>query len=309
MPMSDAVDEFTHPDLLVEPRWLADHLDDPAIVVVDVTARLSGDLVNHAESRVYRSSHIPSSVFLDVGSAKGQLSHPAAELPWTWPPVDRFEAAMRAVGVNDGSRVVIAARTPRSGIDSGTMWCTRAWWTMHHMGVDAAILRGGLERWEAEGLPLTGEPSPVTPGGFTATGDGATGRATRNDVLAAIGAGSATCLVDALPAADYAGDGNAYGPRAGHITGAINVPGRSLVDAETALFPPPAELHRRLDAAGLLDRDDVITYCGGAIAATIPAFALALFGRADHVRVYDGSLMEWSADPLLPMSTSEGPSA
>jgi len=131
-------------------------------------------------------------------------------------------------------------------------------------------------------------------------------RATREDVMAAVegrsGAAEApACLVDALPADSFDGTGQAYGPRAGHITGAVNLPFRSLVTAETAAFRPAAELHQALSAAGLLGDRPVITYCGGAIAATVDAFALALFGKTD-VSVYDGSLMEWSADDDLPMT-------
>ena len=79
------------------------------------------------------------------------------------------------------------------------------------------------------------------------------------------------------------------------------MPFRSLIEAETAAFVEPAVMHEHLSRAGLLDERDVITYCGGAIAATVDAFALALFGKT-NVAVYDGSLMEWTADPDLPMT-------
>lgn len=201
---------------------------------------------------------------------------------------------------NPEYKVVLVARTPREGIDSGTMWCTRAWWTLHHAGVDCAILHGGVEQWEREGRPLSGdrtklpatEPFPVSP-------DWRRGRAEVADVLAV--ADGAGCLVDALPAESFEGTGTAYGPRGGHITGARNVPFRSLIQAETARFVDAETMHRLLDESGLLDGQRVVTYCGGAIAATVHAFALALFGKT-NVAVYDGSLMEWSADPALPMT-------
>ncbi len=299
------MDTFPNPEFLVEPAWLNDHLDDPAVVAVDVTAKLSSKLENHAADAIHGPSHIPGSVFLDVASGKGALSDPTHELPWMWPSVARVEETLGSLGIGTDTRIVLVGRTPRPGIDAGTMWCTRAWWTLHHMGARVAILHGGLERWEAEGRPLTDAPTDRPPTRFVAGGDGLTARATRDDVVAAIADGSGTCVVDALSPADFAGTGNAYGPRPGHITGAINAPGLALIDAETAGFPPPAELRRRLEASGLLDRDRIITYCGGAIAATIPAFALALFDRHHGVQVYDGSLMEWSADPDLPMSTTE----
>lgn len=290
--------QFTHPDYLVSTDWLAEHLDD--VRVLDVTAKLSGKLENQAEADCYRNAHIPGSVFFDVASGKGVLSDPTADLPWMWPAAEQIATSLAAAGVGPNTRVVLVARTPRDGIDSGTMWCTRAWWTLHHAGVNCAILHGGLEKWESEGRPLTGEVTPVRNADPVAIPDEwQSGRADIGDVQSVLdGAG---CLVDALPADSFDGTGSAYGPRAGHITGARNVPFRSLIEAETAGFVDAATMYGVLSESGLLGDERVVTYCGGAIAATVDAFALALFGKTD-VAVYDGSLMEWSANPDLPMT-------
>ncbi|MEM9033690.1 MAG: rhodanese-like domain-containing protein [Actinomycetota bacterium] len=288
------------PEFLIEAAELAARLGEPGLRVLDVTAKLDRTLVNQADELI-ADAHVPGSVAFDVPSGMGVLSDPDAALPWTWPGPDRITASLRAAGIDDGDEVVLVARTPRDGIDAGTMWCTRAWWTLHHSGVHVRILRGGIERWQAEGHPLTGEPTVITPGSATAV-DGRDGPcASKDDVLAALADG-ATCVVDALPASSYDGTDGGYGPRRGHITGAVNLPFRGLVDAETAGFPDLDELRSRLDAGGLLDQERVLSYCGGAIAATVPAFALALLGR-DDVSVYDGSLMEWAADESLPMTT------
>lgn len=290
--------EFTHPEYLVTTEWLADHLDE--VRVLDVTAKLTGKLENQAKDECYRDAHIPGSVFFDVASGKGVLSNPLEALPWMWPTAEQLATSVASAGIGPGTRVVLVARTPRDGIDSGTMWCTRAWWTLHHAGVDCAILLGGIEQWEREGRPLTAEPaslSPVEP--FPVAADWQRGRALVADVLAV--ADGVGCLVDALPADSFDGSGTAYGPRGGHITGARNVPFRSLIDAETAAFVDAEAMHGVLTEAGLLGEERVVTYCGGAIAATVHAFALALFDKTD-VAVYDGSLMEWSANPDLPMT-------
>ena len=300
--------DFARPEYLVTTDWLAAHLDSPHVHVLDVTAKLNGRLENRAEEECYGQGHIPGSLFFDSAAGKGVLSNQSAELPWMWPTLDEVGAALSAVGVGPDSKVVLVARTPREDIDSGTMWCTRAWWTLHHSGVDCAILWGGIERWEAEGRPLTEEPSTVPSNALPALLPPAmSGHASQADVLAAVNGTAAqdatapACLVDALPADSFAGTGTSYGPRSGHITGAINVPFRSLIEAETAAFVEPAVMHEHLSRAGLLDERDVITYCGGAIAATVDAFALALFGKT-NVAVYDGSLMEWTTDPDLPMN-------
>ncbi len=288
-----------HPEYLVEPDWLAARLDDPSVRVLDVTAKMGDHLVNHGRSECYEPSHIPGSVHLDVASAKGALSDPQAELPWTWPRSHWVDEALAEAGVDEDSTVVLVARSPGDGLDAGTMWCTRAWWTLHHMGVDCRILRGGLERWEAEGHPLTDEATVVERGSIRTTDPTPGACATKDDVLAALEAGS-SCVVDALPASSYDGTDGGYGRR-GHITGAVNLPFPGLVVAETAGFPDAETMRAQVDALGLMDHDRVVTYCGGAIAATVPAFVLAVLGH-DDVGVYDGSLMEWAADETLPMT-------
>jgi thiosulfate/3-mercaptopyruvate sulfurtransferase len=292
--------DFTNPEYLVTTEWLADHLDQPSVRILDVTAKLTSKLDNRAETECYQHSHIPGSVFFDVPAGKGVLSNQEAVLPWMWPSPDEVVASLAAVGVGPDTKVVLVARTPREGIDSGTMWCTRAWWTLHHYGVDCAILHGGIERWESEDRPLTDEPSAIPDAApFVPAAGWESARATKADVLAA--AEGQACLVDALPADSFEGTGTSYGPRSGHITGAVNVPYGSLLEAETAGFVDPSTMHARLTQAGLFDGLKVITYCGGAIAATVNAFALALFDKTD-VAVYDASLMEWSRDADLPMT-------
>jgi thiosulfate/3-mercaptopyruvate sulfurtransferase len=293
---------FAHRDYLVTTEWLAAHLEDRGVVVLDVTGKLTSRLDNAPGREEWANTHVPGSQFFDVAAAKGALSDPDAALPWTWPPPERFEATMAAHGVGGDTRVVLVARTPRPGVDSGTMWCTRAWWTMHHFGIDCAILHGGFEQWEAEGRPLTADVGPDGSEPSTAlrpAPDWERGRACRDDVLSAIEAGTnGTCVIDALSVESFDGREESYG-RPGHITGSVNVPFRGLIERETCAFVDADTMSRALGEA--LDAPAVITYCGGAIAATVDAFCLALLGH-DNVSVYDGSLMEWAADPELPMS-------
>jgi thiosulfate/3-mercaptopyruvate sulfurtransferase len=293
---------FAHPEHLVTTAWLAEHLDDPSVAVLDVTGKLTSRLDNGPARELWTERHIPGSRFFDVASAKGVLSDPDADLPWMWPTPRRFAETLAAHGIGAGTRVVIVARTPRPGIDSGTMWCTRTWWTMHHFGVDCAILLGGIEQWEAEGRPMTsstsGGTSDVSPpiDDLDLNPAWRRARASKDDVLTAVERGEA-CLVDALSVESFEGQEVHYG-RPGHIPGAVNVPFTRLIERETCGFVDADALRDLLHDA--LDAPSVIAYCGGAIAATVPAFCLALLGH-DQVSVYDGSLMEWAADPDLPM--------
>jgi thiosulfate/3-mercaptopyruvate sulfurtransferase len=126
--------------------------------------------------------------------------------------------------------------------------------------------------------------------------------ATKEDVLASIESG-ATCLINALPKEEHTGDVQVYA-RAGHIAGSVNVPSRALLDPNTQEYLPLEEIRRIVAPTGALDRERVITYCGGGIAASSDAFVLTLLGHR-NVAVYDGSLLEWAADEALPMEVGE----
>ena len=149
---------------------------------------------------------------------------------------------------------------------------------------------------------MDGDASKVSPGSFKVNIDSSGGAATKEDVLATISDTDA-CLIDNLPAGSFDGSEQGYGPRKGHIDGAVNVPFRSLITEETSHF---IDLETaRLAFADTLKKPKIITYCGGAIAATVGAFTLLRLGHK-NVSVYDASLMEWSADESLPMLDPQG---
>jgi thiosulfate/3-mercaptopyruvate sulfurtransferase len=124
----------------------------------------------------------------------------------------------------------------------------------------------------------------------------------KDEVLAALDDGD-TCVVDALPEVVFRGDRQDYA-RPGHIPGARNVNFLRLVDKDTHRYLPEDQL--RAQVARVLDADpsQVITYCGGAIAASSDAFVLNLLGFG-NVAIYDGSLSEWAADPALPLALGD----
>lgn len=285
---------YANPHWLVETDWLAANLERPTLRVFDCTTYLRPDpaTVYRVESgrADYDAGHIPGAGFLDL---QGELSDPDSDLRFTFPTPARFAEAVGRHGVGDDCRVVLYS-------GDSMMWSTRVWWMFRAMGFDhVAVLNGGWQRWQAEGRPVSTEACRYPPATFTPRPRPEL-YASKGSVLAALD-GSA-CVLNALSAEQHAGTGGRNYGRPGRVAGSVNVPARSLTDPESNRFLPAEALAARFRAAGVLEAEKVIAYCGGGIAATADAFALALIGRED-VAVYDNSLSEWARDPSLPMET------
>jgi thiosulfate/3-mercaptopyruvate sulfurtransferase len=288
---------MTHsrPQQLVETEWLAEHLDDPRVRVLECTVYLhpvdgpGGYRVESGRAR-WAQGHIPGAGFVDL---QEELSDPRSSLRFTMPPASQFARAMSRHGVGDGVRVVLYDRFVN-------MWAARVWWMLRAFGFDdAAVLDGGWKKWTREGRPVATDDGTRPPRPFDARPRPAL-IADKAGVLAALG-DDRVCVLNALTEEQHRGGGVSYG-RPGRIAGSANVPARDLVDPETHAYLPVDVLRAKFAAAGALDARRVITYCGGGIAASSDAFALTLLGR-DDVAVYDASLSEWGADPSLPMET------
>ncbi len=285
---------FAHPEYLVSTDWLAAHLDDPAIRVLECTVYLLPDPGAKGGFRVdsgrekWAAGHVPGAGFVDLQS---ELSDRTSSLRFMMPPAAQFAEAMSRHGVGDGVRVVLYDRAVN-------MWAARIWWMLRAFGFDAAaVLDGGWKKWTGEGRPVATDAGTRPARTFTPR-PRPTLIADRDAVLAGIGDG-ATCVINALTEEQHRGSGVQYG-RAGHIKGSTNVPARDLVDPATHAYLPAEVLRQKFAAAGALDAPRVITYCGGGIAASSDAFVLALLGHRD-VSLYDASLSEWATDPALPM--------
>jgi thiosulfate/3-mercaptopyruvate sulfurtransferase len=290
---------FAHPEFLVETDWLADHLADPNVLVFDCTTHLIPDpnttyqVVPGVED--FKKGHIPGAQFIDM---LRDVSDTSQRLRFMRQAPDDFGAAMRRFGVNSSSRVITYST-------ANAWWATRMWWLLRVFGFDnAAVLNGGWQKWSREGRPSeTGAATQRSPGDFTVR-EVRDLMVDKSQVLAAIG-DAGVCTVNALLPQQHDGSGgNSYG-RAGRIAGSVNLPAAHLVDPATNVFLPAEELRKRFAAVGALDKQ-VITYCGGGIAASADALALVMLGHTD-VKLYDASLSEWAIDPTLPMET--GPAA
>jgi thiosulfate/3-mercaptopyruvate sulfurtransferase len=229
--------------------------------------------------------HIPGALFADLVSA---LAAPSSRFPFGIPSAARFSAGVSALGVSPSTQVVIYAQ-------ESPMWATRLWWLFRYFGFDSvSVLDGGLPAWRSAGLPVeSGPPTLVPAGSFVASTTPAL-LATLSDIQSRP---PETCLVNALAPAVFRGEGVTSYSRPGRIPGSVNSPAGSLLDPAGRFLPLPS---LRSALAPLLAEPDLVIHCGGGISATVVIFALALLGRSD-VRLYDGSLAEWSADPDLPL--------
>ncbi|MFF0815266.1 sulfurtransferase [Rhodococcus sp. NPDC003318] len=283
----------------VSVAWLREHLDDPALVVVDSSTHLTlpkdGPYTVEPGRATYEAAHIPGAVFADLLT---DFADPDSAEAWTAPESERFAAAAGALGIGDGVHVVVYDQ-------HDGYWATRFWWHLRLEGFDdVAVLDGGLPAWQASGAPVTDAPTSPTPATFAARRRDDLIRSTQQ-ILDAID-DEKTVIVNVLDPATYRGDASAYA-RPGHIPGSINLPVAQIRDPQEGTLRPTAELRALFEDAGLLDPGiTLVTYCGGGIAATGVAHALALVGR-DDVAVYDGSLTAWTADDSLPLTVGPDP--
>ncbi|MGE5268161.1 MAG: sulfurtransferase [Thiohalocapsa sp.] len=295
--MSASSAGFAHPEFLVETEWLAAHLGDARLRIFDCTVHLvpNPDIGYTVKSGRddFEKGHIPGAQFIDL---QADLSAPHPNLRFMLPDAAQFAAAMGRLGVGNDSRVILYSTTT-------PQWASRIWWMLRNYGFDnAAVLDGGFKKWTAEGRPVeTGPARPKPPAHFTVRDDRQL-MVGKEAVLAAVG-DSAVCTLNALSEAQHKGSGGTVYGRPGRIAKSVNVPAAALLD-ERGAYLPAAQLRAKFAVAGVFEKPQVITYCGGGIAASSDALILTMLGHPD-VRLYDASMSEWSNDPSLPMETGD----
>lgn len=267
---------------------------DPKLVVLDATVVRDDRQQPSTAASLERwtAAHVPGSRHADL---TGRFSDPDSPFSFTNPGPERLGAAFGELGVRADSRLVVYDD------DDRLMWATRLWWLARAIGFDnVLVLDGGFSAWLATGNPVESGPAaagshlpplpvlPVLPRDVLID---------KAEVQRLLAGGTGAPLICALDEAVFTGQDGGYARR-GHIPGASNVPARSLIGADRR-FADPATLAELL--AGYRGAAQVNVYCGGGISATVVAFALVNLGWSE-VRVYDGSLEEWAADPELPMA-------
>ncbi|KIN62527.1 Sulfurtransferase [Sulfitobacter noctilucicola] len=279
------------PKTLVSTAWLAKHLKDPDLRILDGSWYLP-DAGRDPESE-YAESHIPGARFFDIE----EISDARSDLPHMAPPVEKFMSRMRAMGVGDGHQIVVYD-------GAGLMSAARVWWLFKLMGQEnVAVLDGGLPKWVAEGNPTEDMPPIPRDRHMTVRVQNQLVRdVTQVAQASKLGAPQ---IVDARAPARFRGEAPEprEGLRAGHIPGSRNVHYELLLNDDKTMKSVD-ETRQIFESAGVDLEQPVITSCGSGVTAAILSLALARMGHADW-SLYDGSWAEWGMFPTVPVATGD----
>jgi len=303
------LDFSAHP--LVETSWLAAHLADGDVRVVD--ARWRGDGTSR---ELYLQGHLPGAVHLDWQRDLSWVDERG--VGYLLLPPEPFAAVMEAVGIGDQTRVVAYAETDHSG-------AARLWWALRYYGHNqVAVLNGGWSKWVAEGRPVGTEVPRPAPTWFTPHLCPHVLAVSSEIERALLNADAWVRLVDTRPAEQYSGRalwtplGSLFLPseqpwitladgrmmRGGHIPGAVHLHASRLLHPVDWTYLPRESLRALAQGAGLEPEQRIITYCGSGISASLGFFALYLAGYQD-IALYDASWEEWGTDPAFPVERGE----
>ena len=276
-----AATAYARPEMLVSTEWLAAHLDDPDIRIVDMRRAVAD----------YESGHIPQAVYLANDDIRDRTAAPTF-----LPTQAQFEALMGRLGISNRTRVI--AYDERGGI-----YAARLWWILNHFGhSNVTLLDGGWLKWTAEQRAATRDvPRPAT-ATFRATPN-PRWVATADDVKAAIGR-KGVKLVDARTQAEIDGKDLRGIRRGGFIASSVPLYWEDLLDPQTKAFKPAADLERIFAEKGITKSDEVITYCQVGMRAAVDLFALHLMGY-DKLRNYYGAWEEWGNRDDTPIETKK----
>ena len=269
---------YVHPEVLVSTDWVAEHLEDPDVRIIE----------SDEDLLLYSMGHVPGAVRIDWIN---DLNDPVTR---DYIDRDRLQELLREKGINEGMTLVFYG-------DKNNWWACYALWVFELFGIpNMKIMDGGRARWEEEGRPMT-EKVPSYPRGNIVVGDRNEDpiRAFREDVMAQVNARGK--LVDVRSPEEYSGERlhmpdypNEGATRGGHIPGARNVPWARAVDPDTHTFLDAEALRGIYQEEQELDPSDpVIAYCRIGERSSHTWFVLTYLLGFERVRNYDGSWTEW----------------
>ncbi len=281
------------PKTLVSTDWLARHLRDPDLRVLDASWYLPD--AGRDSRAEYQAAHIPGARFFDID----EVSDLRSSLPHMAPPPEKFVSRMRAMGVGDGHQVVVYD-------GAGLFSAARVWWLFRLMGkTDVAVLDGGFPKWRAEGREVEDMPPIVKDRHITVS--------RQNHLVKDVTQVAHTAklaeaeIIDARSAPRFKGEVPEPRPglRSGHIPGSRNVPFATVLNPNGTM-KAPIDLKAVFEAAGINLAKPAITTCGSGITAAVLSLALERIGHRDH-SLYDGSWAEWGMYDDL--KVEQGPQA
>jgi len=269
---------------LVDVHWLAKSLESPGVLVLDASP---GPL--HAKA------HIPGAIPVDVFAV--------ASFGLRNVPVEQMEHTYQSLGIDPGKRLVIYDQ-------GGTWFAPRLFFQLRYHGFpleNLVILDGGMAKWQAEGLPVTKEPTPTpAAGSFRIAKVDEQARSSTADLVAASGDRANHVLLDALGPGYYYG-ADAFFDKAGHIPGAVLMPAEDFFNADKT-YKSPEEIRRMLAHLSIRPDQEIHAHCGGGGAASVPYFALRHLAGYPKVRLSIESQMGWLRDERdLPFWTYAAP--
>ena len=281
---------YARPDALVSTEWLAAHLNDPHVRVLDSSFKQPG--VAPTARADYDAGHIPGAVYFDIDD----VAQPRTSLPHMIPTPERFAEKMAERGIGEDDKVIVY---DANGLSSAG----RAWWMLRLFGHDnVALLDGGLPKWKREGRPLETATPAIPKRQFTARFNPAMVR----DKAAVIAnmTSKAELVVDARSAGRFDGSAEETWPgrRRGHIPGSRNLPFDLVTDPRTRQLKDAEALKTLFAEAGVPLDAKIVTSCGSGVTACAVAFALHLIGHPGAA-VYDGSWSEWGLPDGPPIAT------
>lgn len=266
---------YARPELVVTTDWVAEHLDDETVRIIDT------------RTRGYEESHIPGAGWLDINASRDENNPPTF-----LPNLDAFVDTLEELGISSDTHVVFYD-------DRGGIYGTRPWVLLQLIGHrNASIVNGGWPKWLDESRPTSAEPVRAARGHIEVVRDDRW-VATADDVAAAIDE-PGTRLLDTRTREEHAGVDLRSNPRGGAIPSSILLNWEDTLSGELQTFKPSDELASLFQSHGLTTRDSVITYCQAAGRAAHELFVLYLMGY-DDLRLYLGSMEDWSRQPDRPL--------
>jgi thiosulfate/3-mercaptopyruvate sulfurtransferase len=269
-------ESYAHPEYLVSTEWVAEHLNDPDVRLVE----------SNEDYLLYETGHIPSAVKVDWFST---LQHPVRRDFITKP---EFEKLCSDLGIANDTTIVFYG-------DKSNWFATYAFWLFRYYGHERLkIMDGGRNKWNLENRPLTKEVSEYPKTEYSASDPDENIRAYRDEVFVHIKAGDP--LVDVRSPKEYSGEllhmpnyPQEGATRGGHIPGAVNIPWSKATNEEDSTFKSPEELRKLYEDQGITPDNPTIAYCRIGERSSHTWFALTYLLGHENVKNYDGSWTEW----------------